>query len=435
MKAAACCAFVLAFLASTALADNWAHWRGPTGNGTAPNASPPIEWSNTKNVRWKAELAGSGLSSPIVWDNQVFVTTAVPTDGPASGRLQTLEFKLLCFDRNDGKLHWQRTATVARPHEGTHETNGFASASPCTDGQFVYAHFGSRGLYCFSMSGELVWKRDDFGKMQTFHEFGEGSSPTLSGNMILVPWDHNGPSALYALDKRTGNTIWKTDRDEPTEWSTPLVVEHDGHQQVVLNGQNAIRSYDLATGKELWRFGGKARRPISSAVALPGLVIVCSGFQGSFIGAFRLDGQGNLEGTDQVSWTLNRDAPDVASPILSSGRLYFYKAKSGLLSCVDAATGRPHYLTRRTGLGNTYASPVAAGGHVYLTALNGTTVVIKDADKFEIEATNSLDETIGATPAPGRPRTLHPRRRPSVLHRSTSLATAKRRRASLRQEG
>ncbi len=400
MKAAACSAFVLAFLVSTAGADNWAHWRGPTGNGTAPNASPPVEWSNTKNIRWKAELAGSGLSSPIVWENQVFVTTAVPTDGQGAGRLPTLEFKLLCFDRNDGQLHWQRTATVARPHQGTHETNGFASASPCTDGQYVYAHFGSRGLYCFSMSGELVWKRDDFGKMKTLNGFGEGSSPTLSGNLILVPWDQNGPSALYALDKRTGNTVWKADRQETTEWSTPLVVEHAGHKQVVLNGQNAIRSYDLETGKELWRYGGQAKRPISSAVAMPGLVIVGSGYQGSFVGAFRLDGQGNIEGTDKVVWTLNHDAPDVASPILSSGRLYFHKAKTGLLSCVDAATGRPHYFSRRIGLSNTYASPVAAGGHVYLTARNGTTVVIKDADQLEVEATNSLDETIGATPAP-----------------------------------
>ena len=178
------------------------------------------------------------------------------------------------------------------------------------------------------------------------------------------------------------------------------MVEHAGRKQVVLNGQNAVRSYDLETGRELWRCGGQARRPIASPVAMPGLVIVGSGYQGSFIGAFRLDGEGNIEGTDKVVWTLHHDAPDVASPVLSSGRLYFHKAKTGLLSCLDAATGRPHYLARRIGLGNTYASPVAAGGHVYLTALNGTTVVIKDSAELDIEATNSLDETIGATPAP-----------------------------------
>ena len=385
---------------SFASAANWAHWRGPTGNGTAANASPPLKWSSTENVKWKVEVPGTGLSSTIVWENQVFLTTAVPVDGPRGGGLPTLDFKLLCFDRTDGKLLWQRTATVAEPHQRTHETNGFASASPCTDGQRVYAHFGSRGLYCYTMSGKPIWQRDDFGKMETLNGFGEGSSPTLVGNMILVPWDHRGPSALYALDKRTGKTLWKTDRDEPTEWSTPLVVEHAGRKQVVLNGQNAVRSYDLETGKELWHCGGQARRPIASAVADHGLVFVGSGYEGSFMGAFRLDGEGDIQGTDKVVWTINHDTPDVSSPILSSGRIYFHKAKSGLLSCVDAATGKAHYFARRIGLGNTYASPVAAGGYVYLTARDGTTVVIKDADELSIVATNSVEETVGATPAP-----------------------------------
>jgi len=400
LRTLACSAVVFLAFESFSAADNWAHWRGPTGNGTAPKASPPTEWSNTKNVKWKVEVPGSGLSSPIIWENQVFVTTAVPVDSQGASDLPTLEFKLLCLDRHDGKLLWQRTATVAKPHQRTHETNGFASASPCTDGQCVYAHFGSRGLYCYAMNGEPIWKRDDFDKMETLNGFGEGSSPTLSGSTILVPWDHNGPSALFALDKRTGKTIWKADRDEPTEWSTPLVVEHAGRKQVVLNGQNAVRSYDLETGKELWRCGGPTRRPIASAVAANDLVIVGSGFLGSFMGAFRLDGEGDIQGTDKVVWELNHDTPDVASPILSSGRIYFHKAKSGLLSCVDAATGKPHYFARRIGLGNTYASPVAAGGHVYLTARNGTTVVIKDADELSIVATNSVDETVGATPAP-----------------------------------
>ena len=385
---------------SLARAENWGHWRGPTGNGTAAKASPPIEWSDTKNVKWKVEVPGDGLSSPIIWDHRVFLTTAVAADGKSTRGLQTLEFKVLCYDRRDGKLLWQKTATVAKPHQKTHETNGFASASPCTDGERVYAHFGSRGLYCYSMTGNLVWKRDDFGKMQTLNGFGEGSSPTLAGDMLLVPWDHRGPSALYALDKRTGKTIWRADRKEPTEWSSPLVVEHGGQKQVVLNGQNSVRSYDLATGKELWHCGGQTLRPIASPVAANDLVIVGSGFQGAFIGAFRLDGQGDIQGTNKVAWELHHDAPDVASPLLSEGRLYFHKAKTGLLSCVDAATGKPHYFARRIGLDNTYSSPVAAGGHVYLTARSGTTVVINDADELKIAATNRLDETIGATPAP-----------------------------------
>src|SRR5579863_6718317 len=178
-------------LCSLAQAGNWGHWRGPNGNGAADDASPPIEWSATKNVKWKVELPGRENSSPVVWGDQVFVTSAAPAGGPKA-RGSNLEFKLVSFNRPDGKLLWEKTATVATPHQGTHETNGFASASPCTDGERVYAHFGSRGLFCYTLTGDLVWKREDFGKMDTLNNFGEGSSPTLAGDKILVPWDHKG---------------------------------------------------------------------------------------------------------------------------------------------------------------------------------------------------------------------------------------------------
>ncbi len=382
-------------------AGNWGHWRGPTGNGTAPEATPPTEWSSTKNVKWKVELPGRGSSSPVIWGDQVFVTTAVPVDGKDGGSLPTLEFKVLCYDRNDGKLIWETTATVAKPHQETHSTNGFASASPCTDGQHLYAHFGSRGLFCYTMGGDLVWKREDFGPMDTRNSFGEGSSPTLEGDKILVPWDHEGPSALYAINKLTGKTIWKTDRDEPTCWATPLVVNSSSGKQVVMNGETCARSYDLETGKELWRCGGQTQRPCASPVADKNLVFVGSGHKGSFLGAFRLDGKGDIAGTKSVAWSIDHDTPDIGSPLLSSGRLYFHKGKSGQLSCVDAATGKPHYIASRIPkLDSIYASPVAAGGHVYLTARSGTTVVIDDADTLKIVATNDVDETVDATPAP-----------------------------------
>ncbi|WP_417744201.1 PQQ-binding-like beta-propeller repeat protein [Rosistilla oblonga] len=391
-------AISFSFAVSTSRADNWGHWRGPDGNGAAANASPPTQWSDTENVKWKVAIPGKGSGSPVVWENQVFVVTAVPA---ANAPAETFDFLLMCFDRANGKLLWQQTATTARPHQGTHATNGFASASPCTDGQHVYAHFGSRGLYCYTMDGQLVWKRDDLGKMNTRLGFGEGSSPVLAGNKIIVPWDHEGPSALMALDKLTGTTIWNVAREEPSGWATPLIVQHDGQEQVVMNGDGYARSYDLETGEELWRCGGQTMRPGASAVAADGMIYVASGFRGAYLGAFKPDGKGDIEGTRKVVWSLGRDTPDIASPLLSEGRLYFYKGRSGLLSCLDAKTGEPHYAASRiAGINSTYASPVAAGGYVFLSGRSGRIVVIKDSPELEIVATNAMNETVDATPAP-----------------------------------
>lgn len=407
-------------------ADNWAHWRGPDGNGVARNASPPTQWSETKNIKWKVAIPGRGSGSPVIWKDRVFVVTGIaqstgpqetpeenrqrsarPGRGPGrrgsgrGGALLKTSFRLLCFDRQTGKKLWEKTAVEATPHQGVHSTNNFASASPCTDGSHVYAFFGSRGLYCYTLQGELVWKRDDFGKMTTRNGFGEGSSPTLAGDRILVPWDHEGPSALYALNKLTGETLWKTERKEPTNWSTPLVVEHGGVRQVVMNGQNHACGYDLASGKELWRCAGQTERPCASAVAGNGMIFVGSGFRGSFLGAFRAEARGDLAGTDGVAWSVSRDTPDIASPLLVNGRLYFHKGKTGLISCLDAKTGKPHYTaTRVPGLSSIYASPVAAGGYVFLTGRSGRTVVLRDGTGFEVVASNSVGETVDATPAP-----------------------------------
>lgn len=407
------------FLSHSALAENWAHWRGPDGNGQSPTATPPTQFSSSDNVKWKTRVPGRSSGSPVVWEDRVFIVTAVPADGdgqnadnaePASGRgrgrrrsttLRELQFKVLCFDRSNGKVIWEKIAVQATPHQDTHSTNGFASASPCTDGKRVYAHFGSRGLYCYDMEGDLIWKKDDFGKMETRNSFGEGSSPTIAGDKILVPWDHEGDSFLYALDKRSGETVWKTARDEPSCWATPLVVDLDDRQQVIMNGQNSARSYDLETGEEIWRCGGQTQRPVASPVASDGVVYIGSGFRGSFLGAFRLDGSSDIDGTKSVLWTINRDTPDIASLLLSSDRLYYFKEKTGMLTCVDAKTGKPHYSSKRLpGISRTYASPIAAGGHVYLTGRSGTIVVIKDQPDFEIVATNSMNETVDATPAP-----------------------------------
>jgi len=392
---------IVAIVSPSAIAENWPHWRGDRGNGISMTATPPTRWSPTENVKWKAAIPGRGSGSPVVWNDRVFVVTAVGESGGMTQSTKTkLRFDLLCFDRANGSLRWQKTATRETPHEETHSTNGFASASPCTDGKYVYAPFGSRGLYCYDFDGNLVWSRNDFGQMETRNSFGEGSSPVLAGNKIIVPWDHEGDSFLFALDKLNGKTIWKTPRDEPSCWATPLVIEVGNQKQIIMNGQNKARAYDLETGREIWSCGGQTERPVASPVAGDGRVFIGSGHRGSFLAAFDPTGRGDVSGSKHVLWSVGRDTPDIASLLLSDGRLYFYKAKVGVLSCHDAATGEKFYgPTRVDGLRSIYASPVAANGFVYLSDREGTTVVIRDSDKFEIVATNSIDETLDATPA------------------------------------
>ncbi len=429
-------------LNSFAAAGDWLHWRGPTGNGTAPDAKPPIEWGESKNLRWKVEIPGNGSASPIIVGNRVFIATAVedenargarrsdprrPTETRAAGQEEperrrdrrrgrggrrggrgrggpptvTQSFTLLCLDRKSGDTLWTKVAAKTVPHEGHHGDHGFASASPCSDGERVYTHFGSRGLFCYDLAGKLIWEKADFGKMETRNGFGEGSSPTVYKDVVIVPWDHQGPSYLVVLDKKTGDVRWRVDRDEPTCWATPLVVEHNGKEQIIVSGENHARGYDLKSGDELWRCSGQTGRPVASPVAGHGLAFVGSGFRGSFLGAFRLGARGDLKGTDGVAWQLKSSTPDIPSPLLSGTRLYFHAARKNIISCYDAPSGEPHYgPTRVEGLGDTYASPIAANGYVYLTDRSGTTVVIKDADKLEIVATNELDEGVDATPAP-----------------------------------
>ncbi len=391
---------VLAILAlagsigQTGQARNWGHWRGEGGNSISTDATPPTSWGPTRNIKWKSSIPGRGSSSPIVWNEQIFVTSAVPSTN------STYEFTLFCFDRKTGQQDWKRVATVGQPHEGTHSTNGFASASPCTDGEHVYAQFGSRGLYCYTLKGQLVWKRTDFPEMTMRGTFGEGSSPTLAGDLLIVPCDHEGQSALYALKTTTGETVWETKRDEPSCWATPLVMESDGKTQIIMNGENFARAYDASNGNELWRCGGQTQRPVACAVGAEGVVYVGSGFRGSYLGAFRTNELGNIESSDAVLWSVNRDTPDIASPLLSKGRLYYHKGKTGMLTCLDSKTGNPHYTTTRIpGIKSTYASPVAAGGHVYVTGRGGTTVVLKDSNQFEIVSSNTVGEPVDATPA------------------------------------
>ena len=408
------CLIFLSLLSSTAVAqDNWSHWRGPTGNGVSETAKPPTEWEPNKNIKWKVAIDGKGSGSPVIWKDKVFVVTAVTEGGaaqpprrrrrgaPAPRPTKETSFELLCFNRIDGKQLWKKTAIKTVPHEGLHGTNTYASASPCTDGKHVYADFGSQGIYCYTLDGDLVWKYDKFEPMSTRASFGEGSSAVLADDKLIVPYDHEGQSMLYAFNKTTGDIVWEAKRNEPSNWGTPIIVEQDGRKQVVATGQNKVRAYDLENGDELWTCGGQAQRPVASPVKFGDMVVVGSSKGSSYMGAFKLDGKGDIAGTEKVVWTLQRNTPDIGSPVLSGNRLYFYKAKTGNLSCYNVETGKPFFdVTRVSQIRSTYASPVVANGYVYLTGRSGTTVVIKDAEKFELVSVNSVGEGVDASPAP-----------------------------------
>jgi outer membrane protein assembly factor BamB len=250
------------------------------------------------------------------------------------------------------------------------------------------------------MQGNLVWQRD-LGDMKTRNGFGEGSSPALHGNTLVVTWDHEGDDFVVALDKNTGKELWRKTRDEPTSWATPLVVEHGGKAQAIINATNRIRSYDLATGDVIWEAGGMTTNVIPSPIVGHGMVYLLSGFRGAALLAIKLGAQGDVTNTDAVAWKLDRGTPYVPSGLLSQDRLYFFSGNKGTLSCVDALTGKPHYEQQRIDdlLGGVYASPIAANGHVYLVGRDGKTVVIKDSGKLEVVATNKLDDKFDASGA------------------------------------
>jgi len=389
----------------------WPQWRGPSATGVAPNAHPPLEWSEEKNLRWKIEIAGKGSSSPIVWGDRLYVTTAIATGKNAAPQsegssrrgiaaTEVQKFVLLAISRRDGKIIWQHTAIEALPHEGTHNDGSWASNSPITDGEHIIASFGSRGLFCYDMNGKLIWQKD-LGNMTTRNSFGEGSSPALHGNTLVVNWDHEGQSFIIALDKRTGKELWKADRTEPTSWSTPLVVQHDGKPQVIVNATNRVRSYDLVNGNLIWENTGTTLNAIPSPVATEDVVYVTGGFRGSALFAIRFAGAtGDLSNSVAVVWKYDQDTPYVPSPLLYDDKLYFLKVNTGILSCFNAKTGEPHYSRQRLeNIANIYASPVGAAGRVYLVGRDGTTMVIKNATSYEVLATNKLEDGIDASPA------------------------------------
>jgi len=559
---------------------NWPEWRGPLHNGVAPAADPPVSWSETNNIKWKVKIPGDGSATPLIWGNQIFIQTAIPTgkkveaptkdtkaDSPQSssekgsgdrkgggfapggfgpgrfisermftdgdknkdskisqeefaaladawfdkldtdktgkldrdafserfgnimgpppegapggrgggpnrfvgqgffgaadsnkdGKVSRDEFKatftkwfaewdtdksgsldqakvreglnnalprpqfggpggrggsfggekpsevqqftLLCLDRQTGKVLWQQIAREEVPHEGARPNDGnFASPSGVMNGEHIFAYFGSRGLYCYDLSGKQKWSKD-LGKMRIAMGFGEGSSPAFYKDTLVVNWDNEDGSFITALDSKTGETRWKENRDERTSWSTPLIIERDGKAQAVVAATGKIRSYDVANGKVIWECGGLTRNVIPTPVADNEKVYCLSGFMGNACLAIRLGKTGDLTDSDAIAWSHSKSTPYVPSPLLYGDKLYFFSKNDGIVSCLDTKTGQALFDSERLqDLKGVYASPLGASGRVYLTGRNGATVVLKQSDKLEVLASNSLDEKFDASP-------------------------------------
>lgn len=407
----------LLFTSLAAGAGDWPYWRGPLATGVAPEGDPPVEWSDTENVSWRYRDPGLGFSSPIVWKDQVFITTAIrvlepgePEPPPQRYMLGEKEpahrqqFVVLAVDRETGQERWRRVAREALPHEGHHgRLSSYANMSPVTDGKRVYASFGSQGVYAYDLAGEPVWSRDFNVKMRMYNRFGESSSPALHGDTLVLSFDHQEQSFIVALDSATGEVRWREDRDENTTWTSPHILEHEGKAQVVVAAHNFVRGYDLESGEVLWKVTGMTRSVIPTPVSGHGMVFVASGTNGQAFKAIRLGGSGDLTGTDAEVWSLNKGTPYNPSPLLWGDELYLLKdimSGNTFLSAFNAHTGEQYYFQNRLPQSYTIkASPVGAGDKIYLCTEEGDVLVLKRGKELEVLAVNSMDEMFLASPA------------------------------------
>jgi outer membrane protein assembly factor BamB len=415
-------AFVLA--TATLSAQNWPMFRGPRASGVGDGSPAPVRW-NVKtgdNVLWTTPVAGVAVSSPIVWGDRVFVSTAVSSDASAGIRtglygdvepakdMSKHTWKIVALDKRTGKVVWERVAHEGIPKTRRHPKSSQASATPVTDGQRVIVSFGSEGLYAYGLDGRPLWQRD-LGALNAGwfydpdYEWGIGSSPIIWKNMVIVQCDIQKDSFLAAFDVATGQPLWRTAREEIPSWSTPAIFEHDGHAELVTQATKFIRGYDPANGKELWRLSGNSEITIPTPIVGPGLIIVTNGYRGvQPIYAIKPGATGDItlkgEQTQSASiaWSTNRGGPYIPTPVIYGDHLYVLQ-NNGVLAAYDVRTGQRVYQERVAGGGSFSASPVAADGKIYLTSEDGDMYVIKAGPTYELLATNPIGQVIMATPA------------------------------------
>lgn len=414
--------FVIVFSIVTGLGDrmvfgqdaaNWPQWRGPHGTGSSHVADPPTFWNEEENVAWKVAIPGKGHSTPIIWNDRLYLTTAQPIGEAMPPRYSKApgahdndpvthqqRFIVLCLDTQDGTILWQRTVRESIPHEGGHYTSTFASPSPVTDGKTIAVSFGSQGIFGLSNEGEILWERD-LGEMQIKHGHGEGSSLALWNKIVIANWDHEGKSFIVAFALESGRELWRVARDEVTSWSSPIVVEVNNQPQVIVSGTQRVRGYDLETGDVVWECGGLSHNVVASPVSDGERVIVGSSYEKRAMFSIKLAGaKGDLTGTEYVEWERMRGTPYVPSPLLYDNTLYFLRHYQGILTRVNATTGEelPGPL-RLGGLRDVYASPVAAKGRVYITGMEGVTLVMAGDEVPRLLSANRLNDRFSASAA------------------------------------
>ncbi|MFK7820208.1 MAG: PQQ-binding-like beta-propeller repeat protein [Planctomycetaceae bacterium] len=414
-------AFVFSVTASAVLAQsvgdtasNWHQWRGPDATGSSLTAKPPVRWSETENVQWKVKIDGNGSSVPIVWGEKVFLLTAIntkkvdpslpkPEDQPkrifgVKDPNTSYQYVVICLNRNTGDELWRDVAVEKIPNEGVHRDNDFASASPTTDGERLYCWFGSAGLFCYDLSGKRLWAKQ-LGEVKMGARLGEGCSPVLHDGKLVIVRDCQQQSYIVVLDAKTGDEIWRKNRDEGNGWATPRVISHSGKTQVVMPGTKAIRSYDLANGDLIWQCSGLTSNCIPCPVVQGDVVYCMTGYEGHKLMALPLSAKGDITGSEQILWTRDKGTPYVSSPVLFEGHLYFNKFWHNILTSVDVGSGKEVLGPTRLPTTDIYASPVAANGHVYFVDRTGKTVVLNHSDKLEVIAKNQLDDRVDASPA------------------------------------
>lgn len=399
---------------------NWPQWRGPDGAGVSTERDLPVKWSATKNVAWKTAIPGRGHSSPIVWGNRVFLTTDIEgpviqgasavthirsgqvyrhPDAMSGDRRHTM--KVLCLDRDSGRILWERLAYEGTVYDDRHRKGAYASCTPVTDGRYVYAWFEAEGLYCYDFAGKLIWQTS-LGKIARMG-LGHGVSPVLYQNLVIIQADQEdgGESAgsfIAGIDKRTGKEVWRTARTHRKTWATPLLVRVGRRTELIASGAESVIAYDPETGSELWRSAGVIGHAIPSAVAGHELVFLSAGYPTKRALALRPGGQGDVSATNVV-WTIDKGTAYVASPILYGEYLYLVSDK-GILTCLEAKSGAVRYEGGRVPVPASFtSSPVAFDNKLFLTSEDGDTFVIKAGPQHQVLGTNSLGEPVYASMA------------------------------------